>query len=87
MSTGRVSTDPNISSLTQTSDYQASYYAHDLTRLGEIGEMDRLGTTLFDSKVDLNPHQVDAALFAMSIAPSPRQHAPYHPATAHRSTR
>ncbi|MFN8728315.1 MAG: SNF2-related protein [Planctomyces sp.] len=28
--------------------------------------MDRLSTTLFDSKVDLNPHQVEAALFAIS---------------------
>ena len=46
--------------------YQASYYAHDLTRLGEIGQIDRLSMTLFDSKVDLNPHQVEAALFAIS---------------------
>lgn len=46
--------------------HQACYYAEELTRLGEIGEFDRLSTTLFDSKVDLNPHQVEAALFAMS---------------------
>ena len=50
----------------QISLYQACYYAHELTRLGEVGELDRLSTTLFDSKVDLNPHQVDAALFAIS---------------------
>jgi ERCC4-related helicase len=48
------------------SPHQACYYAHDLTRLGAVGEMDRLSTTLFDSKVDLNPHQVEAALFAIS---------------------
>ena len=48
------------------SPYQACYYAHELTRLGAVGEMDRLSTTLFDSKVDLNPHQIDAALFAIS---------------------
>jgi superfamily II DNA or RNA helicase len=48
------------------SPYQACYYAHELTRLGAVGELDRLSTTLFDSKVDLNPHQVDAALFAIS---------------------
>lgn len=48
------------------SPHQACYFAHDLTRLGEVGELDRLSTTLFDSKVDLNPHQIDAALFAMS---------------------
>lgn len=48
------------------SPHQACYFAHELTRLGEVGELDRLSTTLFDSKVDLNPHQIDAALFAMS---------------------
>jgi hypothetical protein len=48
------------------SPHQACYYAHELTRLGAVGEFDRLSTTLFDSKVDLNPHQVDAALFAIS---------------------
>jgi superfamily II DNA or RNA helicase len=48
------------------SAHQACFYAHELTRLGSIGEMDRLSTTLFDSKVDLNPHQVEAALFAIS---------------------
>jgi len=34
--------------------------------LGTVGEFDRLSTALFDSKVDLNPHQVEAALFAVS---------------------
>lgn len=48
------------------SPHQACYYAHELTRLGEIGELDRLSNTLFDSKVDLNPHQIEAALFAIS---------------------
>lgn len=48
------------------SPHQACYYAFELTRLGSIGEFDRLSTTLFDSKVDLNPHQVEAALFALS---------------------
>lgn len=66
MSTDSASQKSNISAQTMISDYQASYYAHDLTRLGAIGEIDRLSTTLFDSKVDLNPHQVEAALFAMS---------------------
>ncbi len=48
------------------SAFQACYYAHELTRLGTLGEFDRLSTTLFDSKVDLNPHQIEAALFAIS---------------------
>ncbi len=46
--------------------HQAAYFAHELTRLGAVGEMDRLGTTLYDAKVDLNPHQIEAALFALS---------------------
>lgn len=50
----------------QLSPFHASYFAHELTRLGEIGDLARLSTTLFDSKVDLNPHQVEAALFALS---------------------
>lgn len=48
------------------SPHQACFLAHELTRMGEVGEMDRLSTTLFDSRVDLNPHQVDAALFALA---------------------
>ncbi|MDQ7025909.1 MAG: SNF2-related protein [Anaerolineae bacterium] len=48
------------------SPHQACYFAHELTRLGAIGELDRLSNTLFDSKVDLNPHQVEAALFALA---------------------
>ncbi len=48
------------------SPHQACFYAYELTRLGTVGEFDRLSTTLFDSKVDLNPHQVEAALFALS---------------------
>jgi superfamily II DNA or RNA helicase len=52
--------------VTSHTPYQACYYAHELTRLGTVGELDRLSTTLFDSKVDLNPHQVDAALFAIA---------------------
>lgn len=45
---------------------QAQYHSHELTRLGAIGDLNLLSTTLFDSKVDLNPHQVDAALFAIA---------------------
>jgi len=53
-------------SAVRTTPHQACFYAHELTRLGAVGELDRLSTTLFDAKVDLNPHQVDAALFAMA---------------------
>lgn len=44
--------------------YHAKYFAHDLTRRAVIG-MDRLSMSLFDAAVDLNPHQIEAALFAL----------------------
>lgn len=45
--------------------YHARYFAHELTRQAPGGEMDRLSMSLFDATVDLNPHQIEAALFAM----------------------
>jgi hypothetical protein len=45
-------------------DYHAKYYAHELSRMGGRG-VDRLGRALFDACVDLNPHQIEAALFAL----------------------
>lgn len=45
-------------------DYHATYYAHELSRVGGSG-IDRLGRALFDACVDLNPHQIEAALFAL----------------------
>lgn len=44
--------------------YHAKYFAHDLTRQGGAG-IDRLTRSLFDACVDLNPHQIEAALFAL----------------------
>jgi hypothetical protein len=44
--------------------YHAKYYSHDLTRLGSSG-IGRLSQSLFDAAVDLNPHQIEAALFAL----------------------
>ncbi|HPA96194.1 MAG TPA: SNF2-related protein, partial [Thermoanaerobaculia bacterium] len=44
--------------------HHAKFYAHDLTRRAPDG-MDRLSTALFDAAVDLNPHQIEAALFAL----------------------
>ena len=45
-------------------DYHAKYYAHELSRQGGSG-VDRLSRSLFDACVDLNPHQIEAALFAI----------------------
>lgn len=44
--------------------FHAKYFAHELTRTGGKG-VDRLGRALFDACVDLNPHQIEAALFAL----------------------
>ena len=52
---------PDFISLTP---HHARYYAHDLTRRAASG-MDRLSMALFDASVDLNPHQIEAALFAL----------------------
>src|ERR1022692_4610505 len=44
--------------------YHAKYFAHDLTRRATNG-IDRLSMSLFDAAVDLNPHQIEAAMFAL----------------------
>jgi len=44
--------------------HHAKYFAYDLTRRAATG-MDRLSMSLFDAAVDLNPHQIEAALFAL----------------------
>ena len=46
------------------SNFHSKYFAHDLTRQGGKG-LDRLSMSLFDAAVDLNPHQIEAALFAL----------------------
>ena len=44
--------------------YHAKYFAHELTLRRPAG-LDRLSASLFNATVDLNPHQIDAALFAL----------------------
>ncbi len=48
----------------QLTPYHARFFAHDLTRRAP-GGLDRLSVSLFDAAVDLNPHQIEAALFAL----------------------
>ena len=48
------------------SSHQLAYFAHQLTRRAASDSMDRMAGALLDAQVDLNPHQVDAALFATS---------------------
>ncbi len=44
--------------------HQSQYFAWLLTRRAAGGSVESLASTLVDSQVDLNPHQVEAALFA-----------------------
>ena len=45
--------------------YHAKYFAHELSIKKSAAVVDRLTTSLFDAAVDLNPHQIEAALFAL----------------------
>jgi SNF2 family DNA or RNA helicase len=45
-------------------DYQSKYIAHELTRRFLPDSVEKLTAALADAQVDLNPHQIDAALFA-----------------------
>ncbi|QLL57938.1 MULTISPECIES: SNF2-related protein [Empedobacter] len=44
--------------------YQAKYYAYELSKKSTSDSPEKFGATLMDAKVELNPHQVEAALFA-----------------------
>ncbi|MBU4201397.1 MAG: DEAD/DEAH box helicase [Verrucomicrobia bacterium] len=48
----------------QITDYHAKYYAHELTKRCPSDSVEKLTASLLDAQVDLNPHQVEAALFA-----------------------
>jgi len=48
----------------EITDYHAKYYAAELTRRFPSDSAEKLAGALVDAQVDLNPHQVDAALFA-----------------------
>jgi len=46
--------------------YHAKYFANEINRKASNEEgVSRLSNSLFDAAVDLNPHQIDAALFAL----------------------
>jgi len=48
----------------QISPYQAKYYAYQLTKRCPSDTPEKLSATLSNAQVDLNPHQIEAALFA-----------------------
>lgn len=45
-------------------DYHAKFLAHELSLRQPADSAERLATAVAAAQVDLNPHQVDAALFA-----------------------
>lgn len=44
--------------------YHAKYFAHELTKRCPSDSIEKLASALVDAQVDLNPHQIEAALFA-----------------------
>ena len=48
--------------------YHAKYVAYELTKRCPSDSIEKLAGTLVDAQVDLNPHQVQAALFAFRKA-------------------
>ena len=50
--------------MSNITSYHAKYFAHELTRQLPANDVGKLTASLQDAQVDLNPHQVEAALFA-----------------------
>ena len=50
----------------QITAYQAKYFAHELTKRCASDSAEKLAGAFASAQVDLNPHQVDAALFAFN---------------------
>jgi superfamily II DNA/RNA helicase len=48
------------------SPHQLAFFAHQLTRRAPSNSMEAMAGALLDAQVDLNPHQIDAAMFATS---------------------
>lgn len=48
----------------RASDYHAKYYAYELTKQCSAHQREKLSKSIFNATVDLNPHQIEAALFA-----------------------
>jgi adenine-specific DNA-methyltransferase len=49
-----------------STQFQAKFFAHQLTRRHAPDSSERLASAVAGAQVDLNPHQVDAALFAFA---------------------
>lgn len=47
-----------------TTPYHSKYFAYELTKRCSAEKLEKLSQSLFNATVDLNPHQIEAALFA-----------------------
>lgn len=47
-----------------TTAYHSKYYAYELTKRCSSDKLGKLAQSIFNATVDLNPHQIEAALFA-----------------------
>src|SRR3990172_9135287 len=48
-----------------TTVFHSKYWAHELTLRAATGSIESISRAIAGARVDLNPHQVDAALFAL----------------------
>jgi len=55
---------PAEASTNSMTAYHAKYFAYELTKRCPSDSLEKLAGALMDAQVDLNPHQIDAALFA-----------------------
>src|SRR5580698_8473570 len=50
--------------MVKITDQHAKYFAYELTKRCSSDSLEKLSSTLSNAQVDLNPHQIEAALFA-----------------------
>jgi hypothetical protein len=50
--------------LIELTPYHAKYFVHELTKRCPSDSIEKLASALVDAQVDLNPHQIEAALYA-----------------------
>ncbi|MBM5783042.1 MAG: DEAD/DEAH box helicase, partial [Pelagibacterales bacterium] len=53
-----------VKKLSNITQYHAKYFASELTKRCSSDSLEKLSATLSNAQVDLNPHQIEAALFA-----------------------
>lgn len=53
----------NLKDISDITPYHAKYFANVITHKTTNNNIEKLSMSLFDASVDINPHQVDAALF------------------------